>query len=347
MTKVFTIGSATMDVFVECHSANIVSVNSLDRKQEFMSYPYGAKIDMSGFSTNVGGGGLNTACNFSKLGYETSTILKIGDDIYAEGIIRHLNKSNINLNSVIQDKSLSTGFSVILVSFQGDRTVLTNRGANSCLAFEDIKFDELKDADWLYVAPLNGKSNELIKPLVDFARANDIKICFNAGTTSLKQGFEKIKPILETSNVIVMNLEEASLCTGICVRPDTKTEHFSERTVHPDVECMLKQLKVCDYQVVVITNGDKGAYAYDGKTIYYCPVFESEVVSTLGAGDAFASTFCAALQRTNLQVGKSLMYASVASASVVSKFSATEGLITFDEIEAQLKQTKNYTYVEV
>lgn len=347
MTKVFTIGSATMDVFVECHSANIVSVNSLDRKEEFMSYPYGSKIDMSGFSTNVGGGGLNTACNFANLGYDTSTILKIGDDIYAEGIIRHLNNSNINIDSVIQDKSLSTGFSVILVSFEGDRTVLTNRGANSCISFDDIKFDALKESDWLYVAPLNGKSNEIIQPLVEFAKANDIKICFNAGTTSLKQGFDKIKPILETSNVIVMNVEEASMCTGINVRPDTKTEHFSEKEIHPDIESMLRKLRVCDYQVVVITNGGKGAYAYDGKTVYVCPVFESDVVSTLGAGDAFASTFCAALQRTGLHVGKSLMYASVASASVVSEFSATEGLITFDEIEEQLKHAKNYTYIEV
>ena len=41
------------------------------------------------------------------------------------------------------------------------------------------------------------------------------------------------------------------------------------------------------------------------------------------------------------------MYGSVQSASVVSKFSATEGLITFDEIEARLKKYPNYTYREV
>lgn len=40
---VITIGSATMDVFVECDDANIVSVSTKDSKSEFMSYPYGAK----------------------------------------------------------------------------------------------------------------------------------------------------------------------------------------------------------------------------------------------------------------------------------------------------------------
>ena len=35
MCDVITIGSATMDVFVECDDANIVSVRSLKKKSEF------------------------------------------------------------------------------------------------------------------------------------------------------------------------------------------------------------------------------------------------------------------------------------------------------------------------
>ena len=108
---------------------------------------------------------------------------------------------------------------------------------------------------------------------------------------------------------------------------------------------MIKALKIQEYQVIVITDGGKGAYAYDGNRYYYCPTFPSDVVSTLGAGDAFASTFCAALGRTNLDIGRSLMYASVNSAAVVSVFGATEGLLTFDEIEERLKISTNYTYM--
>ena len=52
MTKVLTIGSATMDVFVECDDANIVSVCSQSKNSDFMSYPYGAKIDITTFSSN-------------------------------------------------------------------------------------------------------------------------------------------------------------------------------------------------------------------------------------------------------------------------------------------------------
>jgi len=347
MKKVFTIGSATMDVFVECDKANIVSVSSKDRNADFMSYPYGAKIDMSNFSSNVGGGGVNTAMNFAQLGYDTSAIFKIGDDIYSSGILEAFKETKVNLDNIIQDEKLSTGFSIILVSFQGDRTVLANRGANALISVDDINFDALKEAALLYIAPLNGQSNKVLEPLVKFAHKNDVRVCFNAGSTSLKKGFEDIKKILKTSNVVVMNKDEAMMCTGIDVRPDTKTEHFSKEIIHPDIKKMLEKLKVADYQVIVITDGKKGAYAYSGKKYFYCPTFPSDVVSTLGAGDAFASTFCASMEKTDFNIGKSLMYASVASASVVSKFGATEGLIPFDKIEEKLETRPDYTYVEV
>ena len=86
MTKIITIGSATMDVFVESDEANIVSVCTKDKNSDFMSYPYGSKIDITTFASNVGGGGVNTACNFGNLGFDTSAIFKIGKDFYADGI---------------------------------------------------------------------------------------------------------------------------------------------------------------------------------------------------------------------------------------------------------------------
>ena len=87
MSDIVTIGSATMDVFVECEDASVVSVATKDKKSEFMSYRYGAKLEISDFDSKVGGGGVNTAVNFANLGFSTSAIFKIGDDIYSQGII--------------------------------------------------------------------------------------------------------------------------------------------------------------------------------------------------------------------------------------------------------------------
>ena len=137
------------------------------------------------------------------------------------------------------------------------------------------------------------------------------------------------------------------MCSGIVVRTDTKTEKYSQEIIHPDIKKMLNVMKVADYQVIVVTDGGKGAYAFDGNKYYFCPIFPSEVVSTLGAGDAFASTFCASLDKTNKNIAKSLIYASIVSSSVVSKFGATEGLLSFNDIEKKLSEVKDYSVIEV
>ncbi len=344
MYDVITIGSATMDVFVESDDANIVSVYTKNKKSEFMSYPYGAKVEISDFTSQVGGGGVNTACNFANLGLKTSAIFKIGDDIYSAGILESFKDKNIDLSNIIQDSSLSTGFSIILVSFQGDRTVLAHRGANAKIKKADINFEAIKNAKLLYIAPMNGDSTKVLDDIANFANDNNVYVCFNAGSTSIKKGFNYLKKILENANIVVMNKEEASLATQIHVRPDTREEKFSQELIHPDLKEMFKKLKVRDYQIIVITDGSHGAYAYDGHKYYYCPVFEGPVVSTLGAGDAFASTFCAALGKTKLNIGKALMYASVNSAGVVSEFGATQGLLSLNQIEEKLKSNPDYKY---
>lgn len=344
MFDVITIGSATMDVFVECDDANIVSAYSKCAKSEFMCYPYGAKVEVTEFTSNTGGGGVNTALNFANLGFKTSAICKIGEDIYSKGVMEVLEKSSLDLSNIIHDETVSTGFSIILLSFQGDRTVLAQRGANATLKKSEINFDAIKQAKTLYIAPLSGESNKVLTSIVDFANENGVSVCFNAGTTSLKRGFEYIKKIIDTAEIVVMNKEEASMCTKIEERPDSRTEKFSNNLIHPDIKEMLKKLKIGEKQIIVITDGKEGAYAYDGTTFYKCDNFPATVVSTLGAGDAFASTFCGALQRTNFDIGKSLMYGAVNSASVVSNFGASEGFLTFDEIEQKLNENSEFTY---
>ncbi len=344
MLDVITIGSATMDVFVESDDANIVSVYTKNKKSEFMSYPYGAKVEIEDFASQVGGGGVNTACNFANLGFNTGAIFKIGDDIYSEGILESFKNRNIDLSNIIQDPKISTGFSIILVSFQGDRTVLAHRGANAQIKKSDINFEAIKNAKLLYIAPLNGNSTKVLDDIVNFAKENDVKVCFNVGSSSIKKGFNYLKKILENAHIVVMNKEEASMATGIQVRPDTKEEKFSEQLIHPDIKEMFRRLKVKDYQAIIITDGGHGAYAYDGKNYYHCPIFEGPVTSTLGAGDAFASTLCASLWKNGPDIGKALMYASVNSAGVVSQFGAIQGLMTFEQIEEKLQEHPNYSY---
>ena len=338
MYDVVTIGSATIDAFVESDAADIVSVSTKHASTDFMAFPYGAKVEIDGFRTAVGGGGLNAAANLAHLGLNTSAVFKIGDDFLGKNIKHRVKSSGVDISNIIESKDETTGFSIILLSFEGNRTVLAHRGTNGTIKESEINFDAVKNSKWLYIAPLNGQSGAVLDKLAMFAEENNVNVAINPGSSSLKKGLKYFEKILATAEVVVMNKEEASLVTKIEVRPDTKTESFSSEVIHPDIKAMLDKLKSTDAKVVIITDGKHGVYAYDGKKYYRCPEFPAKVVSTLGAGDALSSTFMAALDYTNWNIEKSLMLASVNAASVVSNFGAQEGFLTFEEMEKQLKE---------
>ena len=342
MSDVITIGSATLDAFIETDKANIVSVSTLDAKKEFMAYPYGSKIEIDNFEFETGGGGINTAVNFANLGFKTSTIVKIGDDIESGKLVYALKDAGVDVSNIVKSKEYQTGFSIILISFQGDRTVLAHRGANAKLTIDDIDFKAIKKSKWLYLAPLNGDSTKVLDKVAEYAEENNVNLAINVGTSSIKQGKDNLYNVLKTAEVVILNKEEASMLTGIDVRPDTKHEKFSECMIHPDVVKMLREIKSVKAKITIITDGKHGAYAYDGKNFYYCGEFPAKVVSTLGAGDAFASTFVASMEKTNWDIEKSLKYASVNSASVVEHFGAQSGFLTFDEIEKRLKKYPDF-----
>ncbi len=342
MYDFITIGSATIDAFVESDAADIVSVSTKKSSNEFMSFPYGAKVEIDSFKTAVGGGGLNAAANLAHLGYKTSAIFKIGDDFQGKNILHKVKLAGVDTSNVITSEDESSGFSIILLSFEGNRTVLAHRGTNGTVKESEINYDAIKNAKWLYIAPLNGKSGAVLDKLAQFAEENGVNVAINPGSSSLKKGLKYFEKILATAEVVVMNKEEASLVTNIEVRPDTKTESFSSEIIHPDIKSMLDKLKSTNAKVVIITDGKHGVYAFDGQKYYRCPEFPAKVVSTLGAGDALSSTFAAALEYTNWNVEKSLMLASVNAASVVSNFGAQEGFLSFEEMEQRLKNAPTF-----
>ncbi len=342
MYDFITIGSATQDVFVQSDVASIVTVSQMAKKSEFMSFPYGAKTEIADFSKNLGGGAVNTATNFANLGCKTSTIIKLGNDELNNVIKLKLAKSGIDIMNIIDSNKYLTGFSIVLVSFQGDRTVLAHRGANAHVHEKEVNFNAIKNSRWVYVSPLSGDSNKILDKISKFCEENKINLAINAGTTALKKGAKYFSKILKTAQIVVMNKEEATLVTKIQIRQDTKELKFSKEEIHPDIVAMLKALRGDTQAIVVITDGKNGVYCYDGKKIYICPVYPAVVVSTLGAGDAFSSTFCASMDKYNWDIEKALKYATINSASVCTHFGAQEGFLTFDEIEEKIKNAPDF-----
>ena len=90
---------------------------------------------------------------------------------------------------------------------------------------------------------------------------------------------------------------------------------------------------------VVVTDGREGAFVGTPEAILYCPVLETKVSGTAGAGDAFNATFtaCMALGRP---AEEALRAAAINSASVVNHVDTQTGLLSLQDIDRRLGETK-------
>ncbi len=322
MFDVVTFGSATVDIFVESNKAHVINIRGVEGELDLYCLKYGEKIEIDHSAFEIGGGAVNTASCFAKLGLKTAAAVKIGQGANSKSVIERLKQNNISEEFLMRTHEERTGFSIILTSFEGDRTVLAHRGANITLKIEDINFDKLKNTKWIYCAPLNSKYGNILEPITKFAAENGVKIAHNLGGRALDKSIDELEPILKNLNILSLNTQEATRITGI----EQKYYKNKEIIINNDVKEMLKLLKSHIKDIVIITDGKKGAYAYDGKNFYYAPIYPTKRVSSLGAGDAFASTFCASCIMGN-DILTALELASINSGYVVTKYGAQEGLL--------------------
>jgi fructokinase len=65
-----------------------------------------------------------------------------------------------------------------------------------------------------------------------------------------------------------------------------------------DSEKIYERVKEVGCHCLIITKGEKGAELFSGKTMLHTPTIETEVVSTIGAGDAFnAGIICGIIRK--------------------------------------------------
>ncbi len=338
MFDVITIGGATTDTFVQVDRAKIINVETKTTKDSYLCFDYGEKLEADRLAYDIGGGAANTAVNFANMGFNTGIVVKIGEDLNSKAVLKRLNDKNIDTSMLLRTDEDKTGFSVILTSYEGDRTVVMHRGTNNLISLDDIDWQKIKQSKWIYFASLSGASNQILDKMALFAEENGINMAFNPGSTQIRRGIEDLKKILETAEILIMNRSEASAVTGVPNYPPDDHGMTDENLIE-----MITKLKSYNPKIVVITEGKKGVYAYDGETLYYTKPFPAQVKSTLGAGDSFASTFTGTIIKYGFnEIERALKYASVNSASVVSTFGAQQGLKNFTEIEESLNQKPDF-----
>ena len=107
-------------------------------------------------------------------------------------------------------------------------------------------------------------------------------------------------------------------------------------TEERNVKVLMEIIAKLGPKKVIVTDGIKGAYAYDGAESWFMPIYPHEPYERTGAGDAFASTVISALA-LGKPLEEALTWGPVNSMSVVQKIGAQEGLLTREKLEEYLK----------
>lgn len=310
MYDIITVGSNTVDVFAHTKFSELIKIIDSKGESYLLAYPTGSKILIEELNFTTGGGGTNTAVSLSRLGHKVAYLGKLGNDENANFIINHLKKEKIDL--IISKGKGCSGYSIILDSLEHDRTILAFKGQNDKFRFSEIPLKKLK-TKWFYFSSMMNESFKTLEKLSVYAKKNNIKIAFNASSYLAEKGKGYLKTILSNTEILVLNDEEAKLLVGAGSNEE-----------------LLKRLAKLGPKIVVITIGKKGAYAFDGKYIYFGKTTEMRVVETTGAGDAFASSFLSGIIKKN-DVEFAMKLATTNAESVISHHGAKEKLLKYKE----------------
>lgn len=301
-----SIGAAVQDVFLQGKIFKPKREEDGDLVEEF---ELGSKNNIEDITYSTGGGATNASVTFARLGLNSWFMGCLGDDVAAEMVRHDLRKEGVNTSLIWESKEQGTGYSTLLLAPNGERTILTYRGASSDFSITDAKFKSV-NPDWIYISSLSGDIDAL-EAIVDYVKKRKIKIAINPGKGELKQS-ARFKKLLSNFTILSLNKQELEMLLGTA---DLKT-------------LMEKANKEVEY--VVVTDGPNGSYVVDGQNMYKSGMYKDvPVIDRTGAGDSFCSGFVAMIA-SGESVEKAITYGSANSTSVVGKIGAKAGILKTD-----------------
>jgi sugar/nucleoside kinase (ribokinase family) len=347
---VVTIGGAVFDLFIRPEKESILRVDTKRGSHAFLAFPHGEKLEIGEIHREFGGGASNVAVNVSVMGLKSAIVARVGGDYYGKEIIKNLKKNKVAIDGIDLTRNEKSGFSIIINSYDGERTVLYCRGVNNSTPKKAIT-KLAGSGKWIHITSLPSDSDNLFKLIVGLKKKRkSLKVSWNPGAHQLKNGYAHYKNFLKNVDVLMLNREELELFSHMkSHRYNKATQKKIMDTCHEqmisqesdslsyvyDICKSAKKILSLGVKTVVVTDGRRGAQLFEKDNHFYIPCGENSPVATLGAGDAFCSGFIAGI----LYSGESrtaLQYATLNAGSVVSKFGAQKGIMKKKELEKGL-----------
>ncbi len=311
------IGDITTDAFIRIKEASVHCGLNKDECEICMKFAEKIPYEFVEVIKGVGNSP-NASVSAARLGLESGIVTNIGDDQNGRECIEALEKSGVNTQYVLKHNGTLTNYHYVLW-YEDERTILVK---HEHYDYHLPKFNP--PPKWIYLSSVGGGTEEYHDEIAKYLNEHSyVRLAFQPGTFQMRLGYERLKEIYKRTEVFVCNVGEA--------KQILKKEG--------EIKELLRGVRELGPKIVLITDGPRGAYAFDGTDCWFMPPYPDPQppYERTGAGDAFASTFAAALA-LGKSVKEALMWAPINSMSVVQYTGAQKGLLTREHLEDFLKK---------
>lgn len=319
MFDIITIGDATIDTFL---FVDYLEVREIGGRQKAL-INWGDKLPVEKLFKSVAGNAANNAVGSARLGLNTAFYTVFAHDMGGREILHKMQKEGVSTRYIEKNDKHGTNASTV-ICYKGERTIYVYH------EHRNYKLPNFVPAQWVYLTSLGKGFEKIYSDLVKYLKKYKVRLAFNPGTYQLRAGPKANRLILEKTDLLSLNVEEAESWVG-----ETG-----------DMRVLCRRLTELGPRAVVVTDGQNGAYSYSHEGFYSIKIFPGERVEATGAGDAFTTAYIAALAY-GLPHAEALRWGPVNAASVVGKIGPQAGLLTRKEIEARLRKQKKYQAVEI
>ncbi|MCA9329199.1 carbohydrate kinase family protein [Candidatus Saccharibacteria bacterium] len=322
---VLSVGGIVVDTFIKLNESQ-TSVHKNQNGELVLSMPFGAKIPFeSAEDVQAVGNSANAAISFARLGLNTALHANIGNDQVGRDMLAYLetNKVDTRLMKIHPGKASNHHY---VLRYKEDRTILVHDEAY-VYHWPHLRTDEMPK--WIYFSSMGENSEKFHDDLAHWLeRHKEVKLAFQPGTFQILMGVKRLANIYALAEVLAVNREEAVEISG---------------GNYNDLNDLFDRLHGLGSKIVVISDGPNGAYASDGEKRLQMPIYPdpSPPYERTGAGDAFTSTFVAALIH-GADIEGALQWGPINSMSVVQHVGAQKGLLTERQLSKLLQNSPRW-----
>lgn len=267
-----------MEIFDNDLNAEVIGFGALNVDKLYSVENIASKDEESfikGETDTPGGSAANTMVGLSRLGCSTSIIGKIAEDDDGDLIEYNLAINGIYTNNLIYSETGATGKCLGFVDSNGERCLYIDPGVNDEIRLDEINPLNIMRCKIMHYTSFVGDSFNTQIELLDLLNKECI-LSFDPGMLYVQKGFDELRPILERTDILLINESELRL---LCDNNESSLKELAIGFLDLGIE------------TVVIKQGSKGVFAMNNNEACEVESYKCDVVDTTGAGDSFNSGF--------------------------------------------------------